>query len=69
MIYDIAHFGSQARAQDVSDVLDSTYIPVTQDEVNLFTEKQKFLYAVIETKVLTVRGKAIIRDHEDDFNP
>jgi hypothetical protein len=56
------------RAQDVSEVLDSTYTPVTQDEINLFTEKHKFLYAVLESKVLTDRVKAIIRDHEDDFN-
>jgi hypothetical protein len=47
---------------------DSTYTPVTQEEVNLFTEKQKFLSAVLETKVLTDRVKAIIRDNEDDFN-
>jgi hypothetical protein len=60
--------GTQARAQDVSEVLYSTYIPETQDEINLFTEKQKFLFAVLETKVLADRGKAIIRDHEDDFN-
>jgi hypothetical protein len=48
--------------------LDSNYTPVTQYKVNLFTEKQKFLYGALETKVLTDRGKAVIRDHEDDFN-
>jgi hypothetical protein len=48
--------------------LRNTYIPVIQDEINLFAEKQKFLYAVLETKVLTERGKAIIRDHEHDIN-
>jgi hypothetical protein len=60
--HDLWHhlFGKQARAQDVSEVLDSTYIPVNQDEINLFSEKQKFLYADLETKVLTDRGKAII---------
>jgi hypothetical protein len=53
--HDIWHwsFVNQARAQDVSEVLDSTYVPVTQDDINLFTEKQKFVYAVLETKVLT----------------
>jgi hypothetical protein len=34
----------------------------------LFAEKQKFVYAVLESKVLTDRGKAIIRDHEHDFD-
>jgi hypothetical protein len=39
--HDLWHcsFATQARAQDVSEVLDSTYIPVTQDEINLFSEK------------------------------
>jgi hypothetical protein len=48
--------------------LDSTYIPVSQDEINLFTEKQKFLNAVLETKELKDEGKAIIRDNKDDLN-
>jgi hypothetical protein len=68
--HDVWHrsFVNQARAQDVSEVLDPSYVPVTQDDMNLFAEKQKFLYAVLETKVLTDRGKSIIRDHEEDFN-
>jgi hypothetical protein len=68
--HDIWHrsFVNQARAQDLSEVLDPTYVPVTPEDINLFTEKQKFLYAVLETKVLTDRGTSIIRDHEDDFN-
>jgi hypothetical protein len=68
--HDLCHrsFATQARDQDVSEVVDSTYIPVTQDEINLFTEKQQFLYAVLETKVLTDRGKDIILDYENDFN-
>jgi hypothetical protein len=40
--HDLWHrsFATQARAQDVSEVLDYTYTPVTQDEVNQLTEKQ-----------------------------
>jgi hypothetical protein len=68
--HDIWHrsFINQARAQDVSDVLDESYLPLTSDDLALFTEKQKYLYAVLEAKVLTDRGKAIIREHEADFN-
>ena len=42
--------------------------PSTADDIAVFAEKQKFLYAVLESKVLTDRGKAIIRDHEHDFD-
>jgi hypothetical protein len=34
----------------------------------LFKEKQKYVYAILESKVLTDRGKAIVRDHEDTFD-
>ena len=61
-------FATQARAQDVSEVLNPSYVPPTTEDRDLFTEKQKFLYAVLESKVLTDRGKAIIRDHENDFD-
>ena len=59
---------TQARAQDVSDVLDPLYIPLNTDDLNLFTEKQKFMYAVLETKVETPKGKAIIRKHESTYD-
>jgi hypothetical protein len=59
---------NQARAQDVSQVLDASYEASTDEEKELFTEKQKYVYAVLEAKVLTDRGKAIVREHEDDFD-
>jgi hypothetical protein len=34
----------------------------------LFQEKQKYLYAVLESKVETAKGKAIIRKHESTFD-
>src|SRR5687768_13125259 len=37
----------QARAQDVADILDPTYVPSTTEERDLFTEKQKYIYAVL----------------------
>jgi hypothetical protein len=61
-------FVNQARAQDVSQVLDASYEASTDEEKELFTEKQKYVYAVLEAKVLTDRGKAIVREHEDDFD-
>jgi hypothetical protein len=61
-------FSNLARAQDLSDVLDESYIPVTTAEINLFAKKQKFLSAVLEAKVKTAKGKAIIRSHENKFD-
>ena len=54
--------------QDVSDILKQNYVPISADEIALFVEKKKFLYAVLKSKILPDRGKAIIRDHEHDFN-
>ena len=61
-------FETQARAQDVFNVLDATYKPTTQDEKDLFVEQQKYLYAVLESRLLTDVGKSLIREHERDFN-
>ena len=56
-------FEVQAGAQDVNDVLNPAYVPRTQEDKDLFAEKQKFMFAVLEAKVLTSKGKSIIRDH------
>jgi hypothetical protein len=61
-------FSNLARAQDLSDVLDENCNPVTTRDKDLFAEKQKFLYAVLEAKVETSKGKAIIRSHEKDYD-
>ncbi len=61
-------FLNQARAQGVTEVLDPNYKPTTDEEKALFAEKKKFVYAILESKVLTDRGKAIVRDHEKDFD-
>ena len=59
---------NQARAQDVQDVLDHAYTPTTPEETELFQEKQKFVYAVLDKMVKTDRGRAIVREHELDFD-
>jgi hypothetical protein len=68
--HDIWHpsFKTQATAQAVSEVLDDSYVPIAPDDIALFQEKQKNLYAVLESNVLTNRGKTLIRDHEHDFD-
>jgi hypothetical protein len=54
----------QARAQGVGNVFDPSYKPSTPEEVALFREQQKYVYAVLEANVRTDRGRAIIRAHE-----
>jgi hypothetical protein len=44
-------FTNMALAQDTSDVLNPKYVPLTTAAYNLFWEKQKFLYAVLDAKV------------------
>jgi hypothetical protein len=61
-------FKTQAVYQDASEFLDEYYTPSTLDDIAFFNEKQKFLYAFLKSKVLTDLGKAIIRDHENDYN-
>ncbi len=61
-------FVNQARAQDVSEVLDPNYMPLDEQTQELFNEKQKYVYAILESKVLTDRGKAIVREHEATFD-
>ena len=61
-------FANQARAQDLSDVLNTTYVPSSSDQLALFEEKQKYLYAVLEAKVETAKGKSIVRRYESTYN-
>ena len=61
-------FEKQARAQNVYDVLDSSYVPSKQDEKDLFDAQRKFMYAVLQATVLTSNGKSIVRDHANDYD-
>ena len=59
-------FSAQARAQDVQDVLNPLYVPTSDEDTALFQEKQKYLYAVLESKVMTDMGRKFVREHERD---
>jgi hypothetical protein len=54
---------SQARAQGVSKVLDINYVPTDPINVALFSEKQKFMYAVFEKHLLSDKGKSLVRTY------
>jgi len=57
-------FENQMHAQGLHQVIDTTYIASTPDEQAVFNLMQTFTYAVLESKVLTTKGKEIVRQHE-----
>jgi hypothetical protein len=61
---------AQARAHDVREVFDPTYIPSANDpeEIELFEKKQSFVYSVLNKCVMTDHGKSFVREHEHDFD-
>ena len=56
-----AHIKVTAMAQGVEEVLNPTYLPVGNDDRELFNEKQKYLFQVLHSTVLTDKGKEIIK--------
>lgn len=55
------YFWPQAHdAQVVQNVLDQTYAPTTSEEDELFDEKQKYFYAILEDKVLTDHRRILL---------
>jgi hypothetical protein len=59
---------AQARAQDVHKILDTSYLPTSSEDQQLFAMKQEFMYAVFERTLQTDMGKALVRHHESDFD-
>ena len=47
------------------DVLDSKYVPHNSDDIQLFDEKNNFMYDVFNSKLLTSQGKYFVREYED----
>ena len=54
-----------ARAQNVANVLDHSYVPMTQEDKDLFEAQQTYLYNVLDNCVFTDRGKEIVRTYYD----
>jgi hypothetical protein len=57
-----------ACAKDQSDDVNPQYILQPTTAYDLFWEKQKFLYAVLEAKVETTKGKSIIRQYTSTYD-
>ena len=50
------------------EVLDSSYVPQIAEDHSLFAKKQQYVYAVLESHVLTDPGKTFARQYENDFD-
>ncbi len=55
---------AQATAQDVENILDSAYVPVLPQDIELFKEQNKYMMAVFSSCVQTDSGKNLIRKFE-----
>jgi hypothetical protein len=57
-----------ARTQKMSNVLDSTYVPSTTEEKDLFERQQAYMYSVAESTLKTDKGQELVRIHEEQFD-
>ena len=67
---DLWHRGviNQARAQDLQEITDPSYVPVTDEEKEVFDLKQAFAYGLFDKIVQTDRGRAIVRQYEETYD-
>jgi len=59
---------AQAHAHDIQDVFDPGYEPQDDEQERLFTEKNKFAYAVLNRVVQTDEGKAFVCQYEKTYD-
>ena len=57
-----------ARSHGYEDVFDPMYTPETTEDLDLFIEKQKFIYSVFNDCLQTDTGKSLVCLHERDYN-
>ncbi len=57
------HLLTTARSHNVDQVLDLSYAPSDPDDIALLKEQQRFVFSVLEQKVLTSDGIVFIRVH------
>ena len=57
-----------ARSHGCEDVLDPNYKPKTEEEKDLFDEKQKFMYSVFDDYLLTDKGKHLVRHYNKTYD-
>ena len=77
VLKDVKHFDewnrstiAQARSQGLGDVLNSEFQPEENDTdaLDLFQEKQAFMYSVFNKILLTDTGRELVRQHDKKFD-
>lgn len=58
----------EVEAQGTEEILDSNCEPSTPADVQLFTEKQKFMTAVLKRTLMTNKGKSIVTLHANKLD-
>ena len=64
----ISRLRATAAAQDVEEILDPDYKPSTQEDKDLFKEKQKYMYLVAINILQTDRGVVFVGQYDADRN-
>jgi hypothetical protein len=62
------HLKAMANSHGLINILTPTYVPLTNDEIELFEAQQKFMYSVFEQCLLTPKSKRIVQIHEPTGN-
>ena len=62
------HFTATIRAQRLHKLLDKHYVPVSDEERELFVRYNDYMYAVLLDKVKITKGAQIVRRHGDAGN-
>ncbi|MFM8622458.1 MAG: hypothetical protein ACKOB3_03670, partial [Holophagaceae bacterium] len=61
-------FEATARAQDLADVINPSYVPSTAEERTVFDAKQQYVFSVFVKVLRTDEGKTLVRKHVTGFN-
>ena len=56
------------KVQDLAEMINPDHIPVTQDDMHIFKEKQNFMHAIFDKTLQTNRGKMYVREQERDYD-
>ena len=61
-------FLATARSHRIDDVFNSQYLPTSFEDMEVFEEKQKFAFSVLDATLKSDMGKSLVRKYEDTFN-
>jgi hypothetical protein len=59
---------ANAIVQAVGEVFDASYKPKSASEKEVFNEQQQYVYAMLNTKLLTEVGQKLVRDYEATYD-